>query len=1426
MSKRLFIIATVVAMLCFGAIGAFAQENPTGNIQGLVTDPQGLAVPAADITVTFTARGITLTTQSDANGRWAMTNLTPGAYEVKVAHTGFNTFDAKALEVIVGQTYTLNAKLTLGTEGKVVEIQAGAQVLQTQDSKVQHEVTGNQVTQIPITSRNAQDLAIFMPDLQTTGTPRSSSFDGLPPGALDITYDGIESQDEINKSTSTSSFFSVSQPRIDDVDEFNVTTSAGDATQNGEGAVQLAIVSKKGTNQWHGGGWWYKRNGGWNANNFFTNQTGNPRQVIQLNEFGYKIGGPILKNKLFFFTDWDQWENPSSLTRTRTILSDGALAGTGDAAHGQFTYSVGSGQPVPTTTQLENIPWIACNTSLGTCTVNVIGQAASGAESTANSLATHLGIPNTIDPFEAGLIASVSPATLTAAGVKLQPASGAFNTDNASYNVAVGSHRRYPDARLDYQINKTNSLEYDVHYAYYNDTPDTLNNADPNFPVAPYSNAFGAQTSNRTLMALAWRWQVSPTMNNELRIGTEVDPVGFFVGETPSIYPAVNTNLGAIRIRPSVAGGTNPFLAFQPQADSGNLFQGNETLSFLKGNHNFSVGGTISHVMYRARFSNSAVGSLGLGLAGQDPVSLNNDFSYSVASATSPSATSCLTTTNNSAGSILPNTCAIVNDNGSAGSDLGSLESYWADMAGRVTSFSATQYLNLSTQAFQTGQPQLFAINQNETGVFFQDNFRFRPTMSLNYGLRWEWQSSPSDALDEYYYNNGGLPAAWGVSGVLNFEKPNLIGGENGLGGATLLNGAPFYDSYKKAFAPTLGFAWTPSDIGPEWMRPMFGHGGQTVFRIGYSIAYDREGTGTYTNSINTTGLSNTAGYVANSTSTIGAGQFQAGSIMQSSIFTGAGVAVAGSPALGGVALTNPAYGTPIPLNLSGASGANTQVAIFSPNLRPANVQSWNAGIQRQINRDTSIEVRYVGNHASGLFSEPSINQVNIYSNGFLNEFNIARSNLAINGANLGAKGALGTAGVAECNLGIIVAPKGGTCLGNAAPIQTFADLQIAGDQPVPISTASFTGTTSLTSIVTATNNGNSGSLTSQANTNFSSSTFINDLNRGVVGSMASSLNSLQDWENLAGCSLNAAGGVSVCTGQNGYNENFWIPNPEARGGSFIQQNLTQSTYNALQVELRRRMHNGMQFDANYSYSKSLSNGGFFDLNAIGAGKAPSGSDLRNVFKFENLTEIPLGEGHMLKTGNSLIDRHIIGGWEWDGIMRWQSGDLFSTSGGLGGTVTGTDGGVMFGQGLTTQALQASFGTEKLGNIPGTNALPGPVLFVPSSETNATRQSVLPSILSACNTPGAWCAHPYFYGPNFFKADWGLLKTEKLTEKVSMTVRANFLDIFNNINFSTPSSGSVATSTSFGKITGDYSDFTSTQDPGGRVLEGQLRFNF
>src|SRR4051794_31990270 len=306
------------------ATAALAQVN-TGRIDGTVTDPTGAAVPGAEVNVGNSATGLQVKTTTNEKGDFTVPSLQAATYKVSVSKTGFRVATADGIVVNAGVPASVNIKLEIGQTNEVVEVSAGAEIVQATSATVSSTLGGRQIFELPFATRNAVELLVTQPGVQTPGNPRSSSVNGLPRGALNVTIDGMNTQDNMLKSSD--GFFSYIYPTVDSLDELTVSTSAGGADSSGQGAAQIKFVTKSGTNQFHGGGFYQRRQTGWNANYYFNNRDGLPRDVVKLTQRGMRLGGPFIKNKAFFFVNYEQYLLPGTKSYTRTILTPEAMTG-------------------------------------------------------------------------------------------------------------------------------------------------------------------------------------------------------------------------------------------------------------------------------------------------------------------------------------------------------------------------------------------------------------------------------------------------------------------------------------------------------------------------------------------------------------------------------------------------------------------------------------------------------------------------------------------------------------------------------------------------------------------------------------------------------------------------------------------------------------------------------------------------------------------------------------------------------------------------------------------------------------------------------------------------------------------------------------------------------------------------------------------
>ncbi|MGA7785602.1 MAG: carboxypeptidase-like regulatory domain-containing protein, partial [Candidatus Acidiferrales bacterium] len=1384
-----------LAAFCMVFAGAALAQNITsGAIQGSVLDQSDKAIVGATVTITNTATGLALPpVKTGSAGDFAVA-VPPGVYTIEISMANFKTAKISNVEVIVGRTYPITQKLEVGSTTVTVDVGAGGQaVMETANTSIQNTMTGRAITNLPFVSRSAILIGVLDPGAQTSGGPRNSTFEGLPKGAINITFDGINVQDNLLKSSD--GFFAINDPRIDDVQEFGITTNANDPSKSGEGAVQMSYVSKSGSNAFHGGVWEYNRNADYDANYYYNNLNGLPRSTLDLNEFGYKIGGPILKDKLFFFTDFDFFQFPQAVIRSRSLLTGTpSVGGTSGSANGFYPYAptVGSN---PSTAPAGTLSCTNLSAGLTTansvCTINTLALAA--ATTASNTLANQEAgtvFASTINPVILPTLAAVQ-TSLTAPGVSVSTPPSLWQ-NSISYIANTQGVRRYPDFRFDYNITKKQSLEFDYHFAWYDSAPDLLNGGDSTFPVAPFNTSAGSQLSNRNLWVAAWRASLGTNKSNELRWGMQTAPVLFFQGVNMGLFPTMSTNVGPTPT-PYTYGiaGVSSIFGAVPQGRNTAVAQIHETFQWTKGTHQFTFGGDASGIFYN------------------DFTGVTGNVSFGINQGVDP------------ADSIM---FAPANVPGIGGNDLGNAESLYASLTGRVNGYSNNVYWSPKTNNFLTGAPSVDHIRQNEFGVYGNDSWRLRPTLTFNWGLRWEYQGAPYDTYNQYFLNT--VSDIWGVSGVGNLFKPGVLGG---VGNNYPNTGNPadtgiiynndanqsWYNKYYRGLAPSVGFAWQPAISWRPW-KAVFGGAGRTVIRAGYSIAYSREGLDSGVFGIIGSNPGYFGGQSANptGTSSVSPGLFFPGSVTL--------------PANGG-ALTCPGNSancvlqTPTTFVKSFALDptAFDSVNAYNKNLKPPMVESWQVGLQRELGPDMALEVRYQANHGVGLWDQFGLNEVNVFENGFLTEFNNADSNLNICGNNpaaciaaekdLGILSQTSTATVPTSDYANLFAGATARCALPLPPASCATSIAaLSGQVNLPTLTAAFTGSTA----------------PSPTNSLFRNGTLVQELQRGGVGTMASILSGYEN-------------GFLPNMVSAGYPLNYFTANPLATGGSFILCNCAQSTYNALVVDFRRRLAHGLQFDANYAYARSLTdyniNSGinfnqFTTLRSTAYDKGPAPFDVRNALKVQGIWDFPFGEGRKWSSSSRIVNR-IIGGWSFNSVTRWQSGPPINIQSGLnnGNTFNNNDSGVNL-VGITQGQLQSMLQVNKTQQA-------GAVWYVPTSLLNAANGTANTAIIQPCNVAGTLCPKLFVYGPAFFEADWTLAKTTKITEHVNFEMRMEALNAFNNQNFywacgvSTSACATSTQNTRFGQMgssasNGAYSDINTTQFPGGRVVQLVGRVNF
>jgi hypothetical protein len=276
---------------------SFASAQTTGSIAGTVIDANGAVVPNAAVSI-LGAGGQQFDATTADNGTFRVPAVGSGFYTVTITAPNFKKVVVENVKVDVGLPTTVDATLLVGEVSETIVITSGGEVLQTQTATVGTTITGRQITETPIASRDALDLVGLLPGTATVGRPRSASINGLPKGSLSITIDGVDVQDNLLRSND--GYFTYVRPRVDAIEEVTVSTTNPGAESSGDGAVQIKFVTRRGTNDYRGGLFWQHRNTDLNANYWYSNRDGVRdangkalRQKIILNQYGGRLGGPL-----------------------------------------------------------------------------------------------------------------------------------------------------------------------------------------------------------------------------------------------------------------------------------------------------------------------------------------------------------------------------------------------------------------------------------------------------------------------------------------------------------------------------------------------------------------------------------------------------------------------------------------------------------------------------------------------------------------------------------------------------------------------------------------------------------------------------------------------------------------------------------------------------------------------------------------------------------------------------------------------------------------------------------------------------------------------------------------------------------------------------------------------------------------------------
>ncbi|HEX6973200.1 MAG TPA: TonB-dependent receptor [Vicinamibacterales bacterium] len=1278
MKQSLLRAVTLIVCLAASTV-AFAQGSTTSTINGTVVDSSGAVLPGATITAKHLGTGVLTTAVSNAQGAFTIPSLPTGPYEVSIALEGFKTFLVKNVVLTAVQGANIKATLEIGGLSETVTVASSSEIIQTQSTTVASTLTTNQITKLPLTSRSAMDFVNFLPGVSTPGGNRNATINGLPQGVINITLDGINVQDNTNRTSD--GFFSIVSPRLDAIEEVSVTT-AGQGAEAGQGAVQIKFVTRSGTNQYTGSAYHYYRNDALNANTWFNNRSGVEKADLLQNQFGARFGGPLIipgvlaRGKAFFFGNYEELRQPSDTTRNRGLLTPSAIAG---------------------------------NYSYGGRTVNVLALGAANPTTAASS---------TIDPTIAKLLGDIRSAASSGGSLETLDE----NVDQFRFNVPVESKRVFPTGRVDFNISNSHRFTSAVNYNSYTDYPDTLNSRDPSFPGFPIA---AGQNSKRVSWSNALRSTLGTNLVNEARVGYSGAPVKFFTEMNVGMYTGSVANMKGFHMAfPSVGSAlTNPGAAPSPQSRDANDLSIEDTVTWLKGNHNITGGGSWSNFNVWLKNSN-LVPTMNFGLITADPAQqVITSAALAAATGVTPSST-----------------------------QLTAARNLYALLTGRVSSINGNARINEDTGMYEYLGTSTQRSRMQEGGFFLQDSWRLKSNLTINAGVRYTVQL-PFTAQNNSYSTTTMEdlcgPSGVGSNGFCNLFQPGVMPGKAVSQFYNLEKGVKAYKTDWDNFAPNLGVAWTPAKRDGLLGALM---SDEFVVRGGWARAYSRNGMGDFTGQ-----------YSSNPGVSITTNRSEAlGNIIPSG--ASAPLLLRNDALLGAPSFPErPEY----PMT----DVATSDIRLFDPNIKIPYADSFSAGIQRRLTTNMALEVRYVGTRSSNAWTARNFNEINVYENGFIDEFRLAQANLQAN----------------------VAAGRGATFAYTGAP----------GTVPLPTLLAYINGRPA----------SQAGSTASYTGTSWANNTLVNDLTMRNPDPQGLASTLIANFRNNA-----LAAGLPA---------NFFQANPNHTGGAFVTLNSHKTRYNSLQVELRRRLSQGLQFQTSYVFGNAMETAFYTHRRGLFWQRDTGGEgDLTHQFKMNVVYDLPFGQGRRFgSNANGVVDR-IIGGWQVGLNGRIQSGQMVDLGGVrlVGWTADDVKKAYklrfddaakqifMFPADVIENTIRA-FSTSNTSATGYSGAAPSGRYFAPANGPDCIEVA---GGIGEC--PGS-VRSLVVTGPVFWESDLRVSKRTPIVGRVSIEFAAEALNVFNHANFVPDNTNDSATLTNY-LVTG----LTGTNTA--RVLQIVSRINW
>lgn len=798
--RGLIIFLCLVVVLFHAHTVALSQTSSTGAVSGRVLDINGAVVPGAEVELRNSASGQKQKQMSNDSGQYMFLRVLPGEYGLVIRRSGFRQSVVSGLKVEVTKSYGIDIVLEAGDIAETVNVVAGTEVeLQKTDATIGSVVPGKLLLYLPSLERSAVEFLTLQPGTSPEAGDgdngsRGGSVTGARTDQSTFTIDGIDITE--NSTGGGAGFRTMIPVPVESVEEFRVGVTNPNASFARSPGGQVALVGRRGSNEFHGAVYWYHQNDNLNANSWTNNRSGVAEAELKDNRYGFRVGGPLRRNRSFFFVNHEarNFSRPFDVMRI-----------------------------VPTETLRRGIVRFRDNAG------SVVSY------DLATSTLCGSGNNARCDPRRLGISPSVSALwSLLPSGN--DPASGdGLNTIGWRSTADAPLENDYVVARFDHGLTDNWWLNASVTYSRRLSTLGGPNGLRQQLDIRGGRGVFTGESPLRGQnVTLGLTGGFTPTSTGSLKLGwtrdrQASDPINPSAVASVIAIPGTNTTAGHIAL--NIGGGNLDQLVSEPidvdsqrartQSNDNESFQLIYDGTWIKGKHSTQFGFNMRHILTRHTRNDKVAGSLASLVA---DVSRGSNILIPASSrpptCSTPAQANCLRAT-----------------------DVGLWDALFAGATGMIDSVSILTVSDGSLNPLPFGTPLTADTAHNAYELYFQDSWQLKPSFALTLGMSYGWQRAPHDKLGRQTRMiniETGQPLTYD-----NYIEPRrqaalrgeIYNPQIGFQPASLLGGDLFQTDWNN-LAPRVAAAWNPSFNG-RVLGKLFGDR-KTVLRGGFGILYDR----------------------------------------------------------------------------------------------------------------------------------------------------------------------------------------------------------------------------------------------------------------------------------------------------------------------------------------------------------------------------------------------------------------------------------------------------------------------------------------------------------------------------------------------------------------------------------------------------------